>query len=67
MSMEEIMRIKKQKQQRRKSSDDFLLSEEGEKNEEEIDERQLLAKRMAAYEIYNGSKDNEEKLIQKAM
>lgn len=66
MSMEELMRIKKQKKQQRKSSDEFLASDKAEKSEEQIDERQLLAKRMAAYEIYNGSKNNQDELINKA-
>jgi hypothetical protein len=39
MSMEELMRIKKEKKQRRKSSDDFRASDLGEKSDEEIDER----------------------------
>lgn len=67
MSMQEIMRIKQEKMKQRKNSDDFFGSDIDDKSDEEIDEQQLLAKRMAAYEIYNGSKDDQQQLIKKAM
>jgi hypothetical protein len=61
-----MMRIKKEKQKIRKVSDDFIVSDHGELSEE-IDERQLEIKCLSAYEKYNGSMDDEKKLVEKAM
>lgn len=52
MTIEEMMRIKKEKQmKRRRSSDEFIDNQ----SSEEVNERELQAKRLAAYERYNGS------------
>lgn len=59
------MRIKKEKKKNRKSSDEFIVSDHADISE--VDDNYIHARTLAAYEKYNGSMDDEQQLIEKAM
>ena len=67
LSIMDMMRIAREnKKKRRKSSDAFIVPD-GEVEISRGDEKEIEARRLAAYEAYNGSDDDEQKLVEKAI